>query len=125
MDKAELQQAAAFLRRRQAARRVANVGRLQRARVDFDAITSMLVCKYRPRRVYQWGSLIDGHGFSDISDIDIAVEGLGSAETYFALIGDAMRMTEFPLDLVELEKIEPLHAESIRRHGRLVYERKD
>ena len=101
MDKAELQQAAAFLRRRQAARRGA------------------------PRRVYQWGSLIDGHGFSDISDIDIAVEGLGSAETYFALIGDAMRMTEFPLDLVELEKIEPLHAESIRRHGRLVYERKD
>jgi len=32
-------------------------------------------------------------------------------------------LTDFPLDLVELERIETVHAESIRRNGRLVYER--
>jgi len=34
----------------------------------------------------------------------------------------ARALTDFPLHLVELEKIEPLHAESIRRKGRVVYD---
>ena len=29
---------------------------------------------------------LDGETFTDISDIDIAVEGLGAAERYFALL---------------------------------------
>lgn len=32
-----------------------------------------------------------GH-FSGLSDIDIALEGLGSVENYFAILGEAMRM---------------------------------
>ena len=35
----------------------------------------------------------------------------------------AESMTEFPLDIVEIEKISPAHADSIRSKGRLVYER--
>jgi predicted nucleotidyltransferase len=73
--------------------------------------------------VYQWGSLIDGSHFSEISDIDIAVEGIRTADKYFALLGDAMVMTEFPLDIVQLEKIDPEFRKQIMIRGKLVYER--
>jgi hypothetical protein len=39
------------------------------------------------------------------------------------LIGKAQAMTDFPVDIVQLEKIEPEFAESIRTDGKLVYER--
>ncbi len=84
----------------------------------------MIIKKYNPKRIYQWGSLLHPEQFSEISDIDIAVEGIGSAETFFKLFGEADAMTKAPLDLVELEKVEPVHRESIIRKGRLIYERK-
>jgi len=39
------------------------------------------------------------------------------------MFGDAEKLTTLPLHLVQMERIEPLHAESIRRKGRLVYDR--
>ena len=51
---------------------------------------------YRPLRVYQWGSLLHPEHFSEISDIDIALEGLSSPEEYFAILGDVMNMSSFP-----------------------------
>ncbi|MDZ7318873.1 MAG: nucleotidyltransferase domain-containing protein [candidate division KSB1 bacterium] len=83
----------------------------------------MIIHKYRPAKIYQWGSLLNERLFSEHSDIDIALEGLDSVEDYFALLGDAGEMTSFPLDIVLLEKIHPLHAESIKKKGRLIYER--
>jgi predicted nucleotidyltransferase len=62
--------------------------------------------------------------FNDLSDIDIAVEGIKSAKKFFNLFGAIEKLTKFPVDLVEIEKIDPLHAESIRKYGKLVYERK-
>jgi hypothetical protein len=45
-------------------------------------------------------------------------------EAYFRMVGKAQAMTDFPVDIVQLEKIEPEFAESIRTDGKLVYERK-
>ncbi len=80
-----------------------------------------------PIRVRQWSSreelaeeAVAGHAEDDI---DVAIEGPVSADTFFRLFGDAQALTAFALDLVELDKIDPLHAASIRRKGRLVYER--
>ena len=84
----------------------------------------MITTKYNPRRIYQWGSLLNEKYFSEISDIDIAVEGIRSVEQYFQMVGEAAKLTDFPLDLVDIEKIDCVHAESIRKRGRLVYERK-
>jgi len=100
-----------------------NRERFQTAKLDFDRILEMLIREYHPRRVYQWGSLLHENEFSDISDIDIAVELDLDPKTFFAMLGKAQSLTAFPLDLVELDKIHPLHADSIRKHGRLVYER--
>ena len=97
--------------------------RFQSAWESFDRIVELLIQKYHPRRIYQWGSLLNRAYFSFISDIDIAVEGIASAETFFAMYGDAEGLTNFPLDLVQIEKIDKLHAQSIREKGRIVYER--
>jgi predicted nucleotidyltransferase len=91
---------------------------------DFEAILRMIVDEFHPDRVYQWGSLLRPDRFRDYSDIDVAVEGITGAHAYFTMIGKAQAMTDFPVDIVQLEKIEPEFAESIRRDGKLVYERK-
>ncbi len=91
---------------------------------DFNRIAAMIIEKYQPQRIYQWGSLLNPRHFSEISDIDIAVEGTYDPEKFFQMLGDADSLTDFPLDLVEIDKIDPIHAESIRKKGRLVYERK-
>jgi predicted nucleotidyltransferase len=111
-----------FLRARSERRERELDVRCEAARRDAAAIVAMAVERYRPRRVYQWGSLLDRRRFSALSDIDIAVEGLGSAEAFFALARDAETLTRFSLDIVELERIDPLHAETIRREGKLVHE---
>ena len=97
--------------------------RFERAKTEATRIIEMLVRDFQPRRIWQWGSLLDRDRFSEISDIDIAIEGIADQETFFALYGATMELATFPLDLVELERIEPLHAQSIRKTGRLVHER--
>lgn len=95
----------------------------QEARTDVDRIIPMIIEKYLPLRIYQWGSLTKTGMFRDYSDIDLAVEGILDPATFFALLGDVMKMTRFPVDLVQLEKIAPEYAEDIRRRGKVVYER--
>ena len=97
--------------------------RFQRATVDAERIIHMIIDRYAPTSIYQWGSLLEYRRFNELSDIDIAVTGLSQASTVFHLMGDAEDMTDFPLDIVELERIAPLHRESIIRKGKLVYER--
>ena len=92
------------------------------AKQDADAIVAMIIEHHSPVRIYQWGSVIEPAHFAEYSDIDIAVEGLRGAEEYFALLGQAEKLTRFPLDIVELEHIEPEFARLIRSQGRLRHE---
>lgn len=80
--------------------------------------------RYAPRRIWLWGSLGDASKFDERSDIDIGVEGVTGAEAWFRLLGDAMQLTTFPLDIVQMEPIEPEFREIIEMKGRVVYERK-
>jgi predicted nucleotidyltransferase len=97
--------------------------RLDKAKADFASIAGMIIEKYHPTRIWQWGSLLDPDSFAEYSDIDIGIEGVCEAPRFFALLGDAMKRTEFPLDIVQMEKIEPEFSELIRRKGIIVYER--
>ncbi len=94
-----------------------------RANNDAGAIIDMIVRDYNPAKIYQWGSVLHPDEFRDYSDIDIAIEGLTEVATIAEMEGKACRMTAFPLDLVVLEKVHPRHADTIRKKGRLVYER--
>ena len=104
-------------------RRAALRARLDSARRDFDRIVNMVVERYHPARIYQWGSLLDPRTFAGWSDIDIAVEGITSAEQFLALYGEACELTSFEVDLVQIEKAHPVYAAYIRERGRLIYER--
>jgi predicted nucleotidyltransferase len=115
--------AARKLRERESRRRQQRRELHRQAAGDADAIIRFIRDKYNPRRIYQWGSVLHPERFDENSDIDIAVEGLRSAEEFFALYGDVMNMTEFSLDLVELEKVEPVHRDSIRKRGKIAYDR--
>ncbi|HAS83337.1 MAG TPA: hypothetical protein DCS43_11870 [Verrucomicrobia bacterium] len=105
---------------RQRTRLLALAGQAQE---DFCRIIDMLIHNYHPRRIYQWGSLLHPERFQDISDIDIAVEGWEDPMIGLQALDTACQMTGFPVDLVELDRIHPAHADTIRKEGKLVYER--
>jgi predicted nucleotidyltransferase len=113
----------AFVRTRKNRKRLDLAARLEAARRDFDAIVAAIVRKYSPARVYQWGSLVEDRHFSQMSDIDIAVEGITDAAVLSTLRGEAETLTRFPLDIVAIEHVHPAYADHIRRRGRIVYER--
>jgi len=118
-----LEKAREFLRNKKKHKQASIDRRFQKAWNDFERITAMIWKTYKPRAIYQWGSLLNRDRFSDISDIDIALAGNIPAEAFFEMYGKAIEMTKLPLDIIELDKINPLHAQSIREKGRVVYGR--
>lgn len=114
-----------FLKRKSGKRRLLLDEQYERANRDFERIVARVIDELNPLRIYQWGSLLDRRRISEISDIDIAVEGLNGPEEFFKTIGIAMDMTSFPVDVVEMEKIPADVAERIRKRGRVVYERRN
>ena len=121
----DLRKAATNLRRRTQERNAQRRRLFEKADTQCKRIVTMAIEKYKPRRIYIWGSLLHPERFDENSDIDIAVEGVEPAEKFFALAGDALNMVAFPLDLVELDKINPLDRQTIITKGKLVYERPD
>jgi len=117
---AELKVMRRRLETRSRKRREALEQSLAEARADFERIVDHIWRTYRPTRVYQWGSLIDGGHFSERSDIDVALEGVTSASDFFAVLRDVEALSRFPVDVVQLETIHPAYAESIRARGRIV-----
>ena len=111
------------LRIRREQRRRCRNSLFEQATADARQIITMLIEKYRPARIYQWGSLLAPARFNECSDIDIALEGLSDALDGLRAIDDACKMTSLKVDLVEMERIHPEHARTIRSEGKLVYER--
>lgn len=112
-----------FLKNREKKKRTELLELHARAKNDAKEIISMIIQKYNPVRIWQWGSVIEPELFREYSDIDIGIEGITNAETFFKLLGDAMELTDFSLDIVQMEKIEPQFAEIIKMKGKIVYER--
>jgi predicted nucleotidyltransferase len=83
----------------------------------------MIIREFDPEKIYQWGSLVEGTSFQDISDIDVAVLGIVDAERFFRLYGMAQKLTRFPLHIVQLETIHPTYADDIIKKGVLIHER--
>ena len=112
-----------FLEKKERDREQSLDERFNQASNDFQNIIKFIIEKYNPNRIYQWGSLLDRENFTEISDIDIALEGITSAEQIFEIYGAIMNMTDFSIDLIQIEKIEPEFAELIKAKGKIVYER--
>lgn len=121
----DLDEVRAFLARKEERRRAELDERYAQATRDARAIVSEIAAQVNPRRIYQWGSLLERKRFSEISDLDIAVEGLNGPAEFFRVLGIAMNATTLAVDIVELEKIPAEVAERIRQRGVLVHERRD
>ena len=121
----DLDRARSFLAARERRRRARVDERYAQATRDARAIISEIAAQVNPRRIYQWGSLLDRKRFSEISDLDIAVEGLTGPAEFFQVLGIAMNATSLPVDVVELEKVPADVADRIRARGALVHERRD
>lgn len=121
----DLDQARAFLARKEERRQARIAARFDRATRDAKAIIRTIVEDVNPRRIYQWGSLLDRSRFSEISDIDLAVEGLSGPAEFFRVLGIAMDGTTLPVDVIEMERVPEEIAERIRAKGALVHERTD
>ena len=121
----DLDRARAFLADKERRRRARIDERYARATRDARAIVSEIAARVNPRRIYQWGSLLDRSRFNEISDLDIAVEGLNGPAEFFMVLGIAMNATALPVDVIELEKVPPDVAERIRTRGALVHERSE
>ncbi len=118
-----LEQMRRAIDRREAERRARNRARWEAARKDLDAVVAMIRDEFAPARITVWGSLLDPSRFNEMSDLDVAVEGVTDPERYFALLGRAAELTELPVDIVQLDRIDPIYADLIRRKGKVVYER--
>ena len=119
----DLHRVRTFLADKESRRRARIDARFAQATRDARAIVAAIAEQVNPRRIYQWGSLLDRARFSEISDIDIAVEGLRGPAEFFRTLGIAMDGTSIPVDVVELEKVPEDVADRIRRRGALVHER--
>ncbi|MBD3315067.1 MAG: nucleotidyltransferase domain-containing protein [Chitinivibrionales bacterium] len=115
--------AAKSLHKRIEKRKHSRQERYRKALADADSIIQMISRNYNPKRIYQWGSLLNPEQFDENSDIDIAVEGITGPDQFFSMRAEASTMTDIPLDLVEMEHIDDLARESIRTYGKVVYER--
>ena len=93
------------------------------AQQDSQNIIAMIIHKYQPKQIIQWGSVLNAKHFSEASDIDLAVKGLDSI-TFMQLLADAEEMTQFPLDLIQWENIHPSFQKIILMKGKIVYEQR-
>ena len=73
--------------------------------------------------VIQWGSVLRQERFTEISDIDIAVEGITDPETWSHLETDVLAIVSFPLHLIPFEQVIPVHQQDILSRGNVIYER--
>ena len=120
----DIEAAVRSYQRRRATRAAALADRLARAQQDARSIVDLVARELRPRRILQWGSLIHTGRFSEISDIDIAIDGTAADEqTLSAVRAAAEAMTDLHVDLVVLERLDPGRAHLIREFGRKVWER--
>jgi predicted nucleotidyltransferase len=111
-----------FLQNRERKRQQMLDERFMRAREDCKKIVFYIAAEYVPAKIWQWGSLLNRRFFTEKSDIDIGIEGLSSPEQIFTILSRAEELTDFPLDIIELEKVEPEFSELIKRKGKCVYE---
>ncbi|WP_328987427.1 nucleotidyltransferase family protein [Thiorhodovibrio winogradskyi] len=111
-----------YLHAREEGRRQSRFALWQQARADAERIIDMVIARFNPSRIIQWGSVLEPRHFSAISDIDLAIEGVGSLE-FLTLFRLAEAETKFPLDVVRWENLEPEFQRVILMKGEIRYRR--
>ena len=72
----DYEKARQFLAERELQRQEKLHDKFLRAQDDCKKIIDLIIKNYHPKRIYQWGSLLNEKFFREYSDIDIALEGV-------------------------------------------------
>jgi len=100
----------------------AREGRAAAARATLPVLVRHLVEAYGVRRVWVFGSLVEG-GFHEYSDIDVAAEGLPPGAALFRAAAELDDLARpFRVDLVPIEEARPAVRERILTRGELIHE---
>jgi predicted nucleotidyltransferase len=111
------------VQKREQARRTRLNEAWRSARDEADRVVALIVEKFMPSRIVQWGSILRPDRFTEVSDIDIAVEGINDPETWSRMEREVESIVTFPLDLVPLDRIRTEFRSQILESGEVVYER--
>ncbi len=114
------QQVKQYLKKKQALKKAQRLELWKMAQQEANAIIAMIIEKYQPKQIIQWGSILEPKHFSEASDIDLAIIGLDSI-TFMKVLADAEEMTQFPLDLVQWENLDPSFQKIILMKGKIIY----
>lgn len=95
----------------------------RQATLETQIIVNRIIECYQPKRIIQWGSLLNAQHFSAASDIDLAIEGVGAIE-FFGLLALAEDCTDFPLDILRWENVDPAFQATILMKGKILYEQR-
>ncbi len=96
--------------------------RARAARAVLPKLVHHLAERYGVRRVWVFGSLVEG-GFHERSDIDLAAEGLPRGAALFRAAAELDELAApFNVDLVPLEEARPALRERITTRGQLLHD---
>lgn len=110
-----------FLSKRDEERRRRCSALHNKALADVEKIVAYMKANYPLVSLYQWGSVLYGESFDELSDIDIALEGVASPEDFFKIYKDLENLTDFSLDIIELDRTDPISRASILERGIKIY----
>lgn len=90
---------------------------------QLDKAVAVIIDRFSPVRIWTWGSILREERFNEMSDIDLAVEGITDFRVWSELEKTALSFFDMPLDLVRWEDLLPEHRESIQARGKIIYEK--
>ena len=91
--------------------------RFKKAWQEAKKAADMLKIKFDAKKVYVFGSLVDKSRFNMNSDIDLAEQGIPD-EKFYAAVGAVTRLiTNFKVDLVDIDFCRKSLKKSIKREG--------
>ncbi|MEL6901277.1 MAG: nucleotidyltransferase domain-containing protein [Cyanobacteria bacterium J06606_4] len=106
-------------RRRQAEREVWQRSRQQQGQQIARQAAQLLKQSFGAQRVWLFGSMLTPERIQAESDIDIAVEGLAD-ERYLEALGQLLDLSDFSVDLVQVEYARERLRSAIARKGVLL-----
>lgn len=110
-----IERAAAHWRQAHAARAARAATRATSLRTLLPIVRHLLTERYGARRVVLFGSFARGDQ-NELSDVDLAVEGLAPLG-YFPALADLMGLLDSPVDLVEFERASPSMLARVQSEG--------
>lgn len=106
-----------FIRKRWLIEQEGWAQRRERAWVSARQAAEVLRSHFGAETVLAFGSLVRGGTFDERSDVDLAVKGVPPRDFFRASAAAAAAISEFELDLIDLDDCSPLIGEQVRQEG--------